>query len=380
MTSPLSPGAPVRSAPASARGAPASALGLSATGWARWTVLAALLTGLLVPVGCGPARGIDRPALSELGIPPALSGYADELVQAAASARPALVRIHNETRLFKPVDRYLSGLVQGFASVLNPVPYWDWPYRVIGFSLYLFLGPFDFGSSQGSGFFVTSELVLTNAHVVDNSARIRCELVDGRRSDAELLALDEERDLALLRVRRLEGPPPGRLLLRRSAIRPGEPVLALGFPVRDALTYPFLPVAGMDEQDEAPNPTLTIGIVSAVQVQLGNPYTRYVETDAALNPGNSGGPLIGLDGSVIGVATMIGVGKENEGYAVPALTALAVFQDHIPPEAIRELPLPLPPGVEQVPDPFPAPAPPAPARERDPAAAGPGAGGGAEKR
>lgn len=290
--------------------------------------VSALATALVTLGGCQV-----EPRPEARGVAPIVSGAmivvspGPELVALAEQLRPALVRIVSEAQVFKPAGRYFAGLLEGLLGLLNPHPYWEWPYRVVGFPIYIVFGPFDLSGSIGSGVFVGDGLVLTCAHVIDNSERIRCELTDGRRADAEVVARDEELDLALLRVVGLEGAQPEPALLRAEGARLGEPMLAMGFPSRDVLTTPIFNVGRVDETSERPNPTVTFGIVSGVGVELGNAGTRYLETDAALNPGNSGGPLVGLDGRVIGVATMVGSGKENEGYAVPVSTVLEAFRD-----------------------------------------------------
>jgi S1-C subfamily serine protease len=293
----------------------------------------ALLAALMGPDAPPAARGEDGVA------GPALAGISSDLATLVERTRPSIVRLSVEAHVFRPAGRYLAGLFEGLLGVLAPHPYWEWPYKVVAFPLFVVFGPFDLHSATGTAAFVGDDLVVTNAHVVDNAARIKVELTDGRRAEAELLEVDEARDLALLKVIGLEGPRPPALRLRRHAPRMGEVAAALGFPVRDVLTGGPFRVPAIDERDERPNPTLTVGIVSSVGVELGNPETRYVQTDAPLNPGNSGGPLLGLDGEVIGIATMIGVGKQSEGYAVPAATVLEAFGDRLPEPAPAEGPV-----------------------------------------
>lgn len=286
----------------------------------------ALLTLLLA--GCGAAPLSDATAPTRPGAVAAIaSGAAGELVAVVESSRPAVVRVTNETRLFKPIGRYLEGVVEGFVGLLNPLPaYWEWPLRAVAFPLYLVFGPFDLETGLGTGFFVGPDLVVTNAHVVENSARITLELEDGRRALAVLDREDPTLDLALLKVVELRGQPPAPLPLRRGPVVAGEPAIVLGYPSRQVLAHPVFFRPRTDERELLPNPTVTVGVVSAVEVELGNPDTRYIETDAALNPGNSGGPLLGLDGTVVGIASMVGVGKANEGYAVP-VDALLRFME-----------------------------------------------------
>lgn len=290
----------------------------------------ALTTALLLSAGCRTPDDAVRPAPGVAAVGSETPTVVvvtpgPELVALAEQVRPSLVRLRVESNVFKPASQYFAGLLDGLLALLNPHPYWEWPYRVVTFPLYLVFGPFDMSGGSGSGVFVTDSLVLTCAHVVENAARIRCELTDGRWTEGVIKALDEERDLALVAVVGLEGTRPEPVPLRAEPARPGELVLAMGFPGREVITAGVWATPQVDEGAERPNPTVTFGIVSATAVELGNPSTRYVETDAAFNPGSSGGPLMGLDGRLIGVATMVGAGKENESYAVPASTVLEVF-------------------------------------------------------
>jgi S1-C subfamily serine protease len=316
--------------------------------WCPSTLLVLVLLSGLAGCASSPQRAAREPFV--LLAPPALSGVAGELTWAASQACPSVVRILNDTQTLKPAGTYFAGLLQALGGLLNPHPYWDWPYRVAAFPAYLLFGYLDLREGYGSGFFVSEDYVLTNAHVVENAETLTCYLIDGREAVATIEALDPERDLALLRVVGLDEPPPP-LRLRQHRSQTGEPVLAVGFPARESLTDPFLGSPEIDERDSWPNPTVTVGVISATEVQLGNPATRYVETDAALNPGNSGGPLLGLDGTVIGVSTLTGVGKENEGYAVPIETALAVFADQLgidpPARQDEDEPGPAPPAEDQ---------------------------------
>jgi S1-C subfamily serine protease len=257
-----------------------------------------------------------------------------QLAAVASEARPSLVRVFNDTHTFKRFDRWAQGLLSEFVGLIHLNPYYEYPYRVLRVPFYLLFGEFEEGNAYGSGFFVAGPgaddlLVVTNAHVIENAARIECELVDGRRADAETFAVDEDRDVALLKLSKLEGPKPRAIHLRRAPARPAEPVLAMGFPGRDVLTDEVLGLPKFDEADEKPNPTVTMGIVSAIDVELGNPSMHYLETDAALNHGGSGGPVLDLQGQAVGVVEMIGLNSANEGYAVPSTVVLETFKTEL---------------------------------------------------
>ncbi len=141
------------------------------------------------------------------------------------------------------------------------------------------------GSGSGSGFIVDAGgLIITNEHVVSSEASVGVWLTNGRRYEGEVLARDADSDLALVQISRsgsFDAIPVGD----PSRVRVGDEVLALGFPIADRI---------------GTNLTVTRGIISSTRT-VNN--VELFQTDAALNPGNSGGPLVNRDGEVIGVNT-----------------------------------------------------------------------------
>src|SRR5262245_23782234 len=167
-------------------------------------------------------------------------------------------------------------------------------------------------NSLGSGFIIdASGIVVTNNHVIADSDEITVILNDGTRLKAELIGTDKKVDLALLRVKS-DKPLKAVTFGDSDKLRLGEWVIAIGNPFN---------MGG----------TVTAGIVSARNRDINSgPYDNYIQTDAAINRGNSGGPLFNLDGEVIGINTAIispgsGGGSVGIGFAVPAKTAVAVI-------------------------------------------------------
>ncbi|XP_007230685.3 serine protease HTRA1A isoform X2 [Astyanax mexicanus] len=144
--------------------------------------------------------------------------------------------------------------------------------------------------ASGSGFVVSDDgLIVTNAHVVANKNRVKVELKNGASYDAKIKDVDEKSDIALIKI---DSPSKLSVLsLGRSAdLRPGEFVVAIGSPF-------------------SLQNTVTTGIVSTTQrggkeLGLRNSDMDYIQTDAIINYGNSGGPLVNLDGEVIGINTL----------------------------------------------------------------------------
>lgn len=165
-------------------------------------------------------------------------------------------------------------------------------------------------NSLGSGFIVdTSGIAVTNNHVIADADEINIIMNDGTKIKAELVGVDKKTDLAVLKFK-----PPAKPLVAvkfgdSEKLRLGEWVIAIGNPFS---------LGG----------TVTAGIVSARNRDINTgPYDSYIQTDASINRGNSGGPLFNLDGEVVGVNTLIispTGGSIGIGFAVPSKTVVGV--------------------------------------------------------
>jgi serine protease Do len=171
-------------------------------------------------------------------------------------------------------------------------------------------------TASGSGVIISQDgYIITNNHVIDGASSINVVLANGTQVPAILISADPYGDLAVLKI---DGTMPGVATLGNSdTLKPGETVAAIGSPLGDFKN------------------TVTVGVVSATGRTLdsGNGYQLedMIQTDAAINEGNSGGPLINLAGQVIGINTMIvrsaGYGStvaEGLGFAIPSNTARIV--------------------------------------------------------
>ena len=169
---------------------------------------------------------------------------------------------------------------------------------------------------SGSGFFISNQgYVLTNNHVVDGTDTVKVVLADGTEESAKVVGTDRYSDIAILKV---DGSVPAVAKLGDSSLlQSGETVIAIGSPLGDFKN------------------TVTVGVVSATDrsIDSGQGYEieGLIQTDAAINHGNSGGPLVNLAGEVIGINTLIvrssgssGDVAEGLGFAISANTAQVV--------------------------------------------------------
>jgi serine protease Do len=176
-------------------------------------------------------------------------------------------------------------------------------------------GGFGGGTVSGSGLIISQDgLILTNNHVIEGTDQVTATLANGQELPVTILGSDQFSDLAVLKA---QGKMPAVATLGNSdLLKPGESVIAIGSPLGDFKN------------------TVTAGVVSATgrTLDTGNGYfmQNLIQTDAAINQGNSGGPLVNLAGEVVGINTLIlrtGSGGnviEGLGFAIPSDTVRAV--------------------------------------------------------
>ena len=155
--------------------------------------------------------------------------------------------------------------------------------------------------SSGSGFVISADgLIVTNHHVIEDATGLMVAL-NGRQYEAEIIGKDPATDLALLKIE-----PEGEIdylpLADSDALRVGDWIMVIGSPLR------------LEN-------SVSVGVVSAkarsINITADPSLEKFIQTDAAINFGNSGGPLVDLTGAVVGIATAINFGAENIGFAVP---------------------------------------------------------------
>ncbi len=258
---------------------------------AALTLAAAMMSTSLVTVAPSPA----------LAVPP--GGYAD-LVEKLSPAvvyvevKAAITPARSDTPM--PNDDFLREFQRRFGMPFPGMPG----------------GPGAPGAQirqgVGSGFIISKDgLIVTNNHVVKDAQSVTVKLADGTQLDAQVVGTDPLTDIALLKVE-ADRPLPTVEFGSSAEMRPGDEVIAMGSPF------------GLGG-------TVTAGIVSAKNRDIhSGPYDAYIQTDAAINRGNSGGPLFNTEGKVIGVNTAIfspDGGSVGIGFAIPSDMVKKVVAD-----------------------------------------------------
>ncbi|MCB1587534.1 MAG: DegQ family serine endoprotease, partial [Xanthomonadales bacterium] len=243
---------------------------------------------------------------------PDLVGY--ESTPVPAAAQPVLLeRSGGPVSYADAVQRAAPSVVNVFASKITRQanhPLFDEPLFKRFFGDQVSKPRYKRENSLGSGVIVDADgHIVTNHHVIADADSIRVQLADGRVADAKIVGRDPDTDLALLRIglERLPVMPLGR----SDQLQVGDVVLTIGNPI------------GLSQ-------TVTQGIVSATGRSLPNEvYVPFIQTDAAVNPGNSGGPLFNAQGEVIGVNSQIlsrTGGYIGLSFAIPIRTAMQIAQ------------------------------------------------------
>ncbi|MFS8864254.1 HhoA/HhoB/HtrA family serine endopeptidase [Synechococcus sp. H55.9] len=257
---------------------------LQQTPLATWSQRAGGGVGSLLPESASPADAV-RPS--------------NFIAAVAQKVGPAVVRIDATRTVASPIDPELFNqpLFRRFFG--GQIPQLPQEFQQEG---------------TGSGFIIDANgLILTNAHVVEGSERVRVHLLDGRTFEGEVKGSDPVTDIAVIQI---EGENLPTVTLGNSdQVRPGDWAIAIGNPL------------GLDN-------TVTAGIISAVgrssgQIGATNKRVTFLQTDAAINPGNSGGPLLDAEGRVIGVNTAIFQRAQSVGFSIPINRAMEIAEQLI---------------------------------------------------
>ncbi|MGZ3635309.1 MAG: trypsin-like peptidase domain-containing protein [Syntrophales bacterium] len=159
--------------------------------------------------------------------------------------------------------------------------------------------------SMGSGFIISRDgYILTNSHVIDQAESIQVKLPSGTEHEAKVIGTDGRTDIALIRIEAGESLPSADLG-NSEKLQVGERVIAFGYPW------------GMEQ-------TVSSGIVSAISAKVND---GFIQTDFSFHPGSSGGPLINLEGKVIGISTAIVQQTQGIGFAIPINTVKSILPE-----------------------------------------------------
>jgi len=227
----------------------------------------------------------------------------------ATDTNPSQTLVLNNTDIETAITQSVQRVGPAVVTVVGTIP-----------GQMTFFGPTGDQTVSGSGFFISDNgYLLTNNHVVEGTKEVKIVLSDGTERTASIVGTDQYSDIAVLKT---DGNVPATASLGNSdKLDPGESVIAIGSPLGNFKN------------------TVTVGVVSATgrSIDTGNGYQieDLIQTDAAINHGNSGGPLVNLAGEVIGINTLVvrntnsGDVAEGLGFAIPVNTAQAIAQQII---------------------------------------------------
>ncbi len=247
-------------------------------------LLAVLLLGIVIGVGGGAVAGglvalvVTGRAASAAPADVARSASMPEPVQAASRLAPSTQSAVGESAHSDSVVAAVQKVAPAVVTVIVTTRQ---------------------GRGSGSGVVITAQgHIVTNNHVVENATGLRVLFADGTLQEARLIGTDPLNDIAVIRV---QGAVPGVASIGDSArLQPGETVMAIGSPLGNFRN------------------TVTAGVVSALNRSIpGTGLEGLIQTDAAINSGNSGGPLINLAGEVVGINTLV-VRGDNSGFGFGA--------------------------------------------------------------
>ncbi|MDA1183413.1 MAG: trypsin-like peptidase domain-containing protein [Acidobacteria bacterium] len=267
----------------------------------------AFLMGLVVAARVGSATpasasGATAPVAASPEVPTRRAASREGALIAQPAAPSAAVSFADIAERLNPAVVSIDATARGATQVGPPVPespgpFFRQPERDRN-------GP---RRGAGTGFLIDADgSILTNHHVIDGADRIMVQLTDGRTFRAVRVGSDPDTDIALIRID-AEVALPFAPLGDSDQLRVGEWVVAIGNP----LAYEH---------------TVTVGVVSFIGRKLfDTSLDRYIQTDAAINFGNSGGPLIDARGDVIGINSAISSRASNIGFAVPINQASAIL-------------------------------------------------------
>ncbi len=290
-----------------------------------FTLVGALLATILMPQSSLAPAATPAPGASST---PYIGGLLPQATPAPEQQQPeesAPVMTPEPTTYLMPE---LDGTAPVISDQANPIPdiVDQVSAGVVGIINYGYQTKYNSFAEQGSGsgFVISTDgYILTNAHVVSGASKLGVMFVDGEECEAKLIGFDNTSDLAVLKVNKT-----GLSALKlgnSESVRVGEFVITIGDPTGREL-------AG----------TTTFGIISATarSVNIEGQTNTYIQTDAAVNPGNSGGPLINMKGEVVGVTSAKtvtasydeygnAISAEGLGFALPINEALSVVQQLI---------------------------------------------------